>query len=81
MKIQSENLHVCNAIPYFLLVEMISRLPLSCLRPSLLKQSVRSVNATVATSARGRGSNISKGWLQTDFSEFKLPVIKENVLL
>merc|ERR1711914_16097 len=47
------------------LTEMISRLPLSCLRPSLLKQSVRSVNATVATSARGRGSNISKEEIET----------------
>ena len=57
---------LCDAVPYFLLVEMISRLPLSCLRPSLLKQSVRSVNATVAASTRCRGSNISKGWLETD---------------
>merc|ERR1711953_151739 len=47
------------------LTEMISRLPLSCLRPSLLKQSIRSVNATVATSARGRGSNISKEEIET----------------
>ena len=57
---------LCDAVPYFLLVEMISRLPLSCLRPSLLKQSVRSVNATVAAFTRCRGSNISKGWLETD---------------
>merc|ERR1712131_332693 len=42
------------------LTEMISRLPLSCLRQSLLKQSVRSVNATIAASARGRGSNVSQ---------------------
>merc|ERR1711917_172341 len=47
------------------LTEMISRLILSCLRPCLLKQSIRSVNATVATSARGRGSNISKEEIET----------------
>merc|ERR1711990_1290718 len=47
------------------LTEMISRLPLSCLRPNLLKQSIRSVNATVAASARGRGSNISKEEIET----------------
>merc|ERR1711953_179638 len=47
------------------LTEMISRLPLSCLRPSLLKQSIRSVNATVAASARGRGSNISMEEIET----------------
>ena len=46
---------------------MISRLPLSCLRQSLLKQSVRSVSATIAASARGRGSNVSQEWLNQDF--------------
>jgi len=47
------------------LTEMISRLPLSCLRPNLLKQSIRSVNSTVVASARGRGSNISKEEIET----------------
>merc|ERR1712235_119238 len=42
------------------LTEMISRLSLSCLRPIVLKQSVRSVNITTAVTARGRGPNISQ---------------------
>ena len=46
---------------------MISRIPLSCLRQSLFKQSVRSVNATIAASARGRGSNLSQEWLNEIF--------------
>ena len=47
----------------FNITEMISRLPLSCLRPIVLKQSVRSVKITTAVTARGRGSNISQAWL------------------
>ena len=49
---------------------MISRIPLSCLRQSLFKQSVRSINATVAASARGRfeTKHLSKEWLNKNIS-------------
>ena len=50
---------------------MIS-LRLSCLRQSLFKQSIRSINATVAACARGRGRfetmNLSKEWLNKNIS-------------
>ena len=42
---------------------MISRLPLSYLRQSLFKQSVRSVNATVAASARDVTTGVRRGRL------------------